>query len=209
MLPKLHIEIERWKYNKNYNLYVSNLGNFKDKSKEDIKLKISKGGYLQVPVCNNKRGEVKYLQAHRIVMETWCPQKNMWKDKLTVDHKNHNKRDNKTKNLEWVTGEENRRRAATDEVCLDTDIEIQRLRDRVRFLEEQLYKKNIKIIIKNSEYREIRQFDSWEDAYIAFKNGMVASMNSMNAAKLRERATKFAKNGKQYFGFYWEIKEVN
>ena len=111
MLPKIHIEIEKWKFNKNYNLYVSNLGNFKDKSKEDIKLVVEKGGYLQIPVWNNKQGKVKYLQAHRVVMETWCPKQNMWKDKLTVDHLDHNKRNNKTKNLEWVTKQENQRRS--------------------------------------------------------------------------------------------------
>ena len=112
MLPKIHIEVEKWKFNKNYNLYVSNMGNFKDKSKEDIKLMVEKGGYLQVPVCNNKQGKIKYLQAHRVVMETWCPKQNMWKDKLTVDHLDNNKRNNKDKNLEWVTQQENLKRAA-------------------------------------------------------------------------------------------------
>lgn len=70
MFPKIHIEIERWKFNKNYQLYVSNLGNFKNKSKEDIKLMIERGGYLVIPLCNNKKGIIKYIQAHRIVMET-------------------------------------------------------------------------------------------------------------------------------------------
>ena len=121
MLPKLHIEIEKWKFNKNYNLYVSNMGNFKDKSKEDIKLMVEKGGYLQVPVCNNKQGKIKYLQAHRVVMETWCPKQNMWKDKLTVDHLDHNKRNNKAKNLEWVTKQENQKRAIKDMVYDDKD----------------------------------------------------------------------------------------
>ena len=33
ILPKININIERWKYNKDYEIYVSTLGNFKDKNK--------------------------------------------------------------------------------------------------------------------------------------------------------------------------------
>ena len=84
------------KWNKNYKLYVSNFVNFKDATGEIIKPKIeSKGGYLVIPVCNNKEGIVKYIFCHRIVMETWCPKAEMWKEKLTVDHLDHNKRNNK------------------------------------------------------------------------------------------------------------------
>ena len=65
ILPKMHIEIEKWKFNKKYNVYVSNLGNFKDKTKESIKLMVQKGGYLMVPLCNNKKGITKYIW-HRL-----------------------------------------------------------------------------------------------------------------------------------------------
>lgn len=55
IIPKIKFEIEKWKLNKNYNIYVSDLGNFKDKFKDDIKLKVNKSGYLMVPICNNKK----------------------------------------------------------------------------------------------------------------------------------------------------------
>ena len=45
ILPKIHISIERWNWNKSYNIFVSNLGNLKDKDKKDIKPKISGSGY--------------------------------------------------------------------------------------------------------------------------------------------------------------------
>ena len=62
IFPRIHIEIERWRFNKNYKIFVSNLGNFKDKSKETIKPKVQRDGYLMIPVCNNKKGIVKISQ---------------------------------------------------------------------------------------------------------------------------------------------------
>ena len=47
-------------------------------------------------------------------MMTWKPIAGM--DKMTVDHLDHNKRNNKLSNLEWVTEEENQRRAAEDHI---------------------------------------------------------------------------------------------
>ena len=38
MLPKLHFTIERWKYNPTFELWVSNLGHIRNKSKADIAL---------------------------------------------------------------------------------------------------------------------------------------------------------------------------
>jgi hypothetical protein len=45
-------------------------------------------------------------------MLTWRPTPNA--EHLTVDHLNHNKRDNSLENLEWVSQEENIRRAKAD-----------------------------------------------------------------------------------------------
>ena len=204
MLPKVHIEIEKWKFNKNYNLYVSNLGNFKDKSKEDIKLVIEKGGYLQIPVCNNKQGKVKYLQAHRVVMETWCPKQNMWKDKLTVDHLDHNKRNNKTNNLEWVTQQENQRRAVADLVYDDKDALIQSLKDHIRNLEDKInhleMKSNLKITANN-----IHTFRSWQEV----KNWYIKiypNAKNMKIETLIKAVTKAATNKTLYIGYNWQIE---
>ena len=206
MLPKIHIEIEKWRFNKNYNLYVSNLGNFKDKSKEDIKLMVEKGGYLQIPVCNNKQGKVKYLQAHRVVMETWCPKQNMWKDKLTVDHLDHNKRNNKTKNLEWVTKQENQRRAIADMVYDDKDALIQSLKDQVRNLQAELEQinstKKINISIDNGHH-----FYSWQEVktYLTEKNS--AYIHTPKTT-MQRNIRKAAANKKPYCGFKWTIIEI-
>lgn len=106
ILPKIKINIERWKYNKELGIYVSNMGNFKDSKKKDIKILTDSKGYLRIPT---KKG-VK--TAHRIVMTTWKPVKNQ--EELTIDHLDHNKRNNSLSNLEWVTADENLKRAIKD-----------------------------------------------------------------------------------------------
>ena len=98
----VHIEIERWKYNKKYQLYVSSRGRIKNGHKKLISPKVNTSGYLEY---NN-------LRIHRLVMETFKPI-----DKLmTVDHLDHNKRNNSLNNLEWVSREENQQRANRDMV---------------------------------------------------------------------------------------------
>ena len=109
MLPKLHIHWERWKYNDTFEIYVSNLGHFRNKSKADLAPKIGHNGYMWIWVQGSQPG---WELAHRVVMLTWRPTPEA--DKLTVDHLDHNKRDNSVDNLEWVTREENLRRADED-----------------------------------------------------------------------------------------------
>lgn len=107
MLPNFIFRIERWKFNKKYGVYVSTEGRVKTKDKKIRKVLIdSKKGYCRV------KTEKGVIALHRLVMITWKPEKNM--ENLTVDHLNHNKRDNSLKNLEWVTREENTRRAKLD-----------------------------------------------------------------------------------------------
>ena len=109
MLPKISLQIERWKFNKEYGVYVSTLGNFKDRNKQTIPIKINRNGYCVIQVDNEKK---PYKTAHRLVMLTWRPMPNA--AELTVDHLNHNKRDNSLKNLEWISCNENLNRARKD-----------------------------------------------------------------------------------------------
>lgn len=99
-------KVERWKYNKEYGVYVSTQGRVRSKTKVDIQPKVNQGGYLSVKTSNGG------VMVHRLVMYTWRPTDGM--NDLTVDHLNHNKRDNSLDNLEWVTMKENQRRAARD-----------------------------------------------------------------------------------------------
>ena len=99
--PKLHIELERWKYYMPLDVYVSTEGRIKNKEGKICSV-CKKDGYLYFlgkPV-------------HRIVMETWKPVPGY--AKLTVDHKNHNTFDNSISNLSWMTAEENITQDAKD-----------------------------------------------------------------------------------------------
>ena len=108
ILPTFNLRVEKWKWNKEYRVYVSTLGNFRDEYKRNLPVKISrKNGYCFI------RTVVGLKLAHRLVMLTWRPIPNA--ENLTVDHLNHNKRDNSIYNLEWVSKEENLKRAKNDE----------------------------------------------------------------------------------------------
>ena len=108
ILPTISLRIERWKFNKDYGVYVSTLGNFKDRHKRRLPIKVGTGGYCAVKTEAAKPWKL----AHRLVMLTWKPIPDA--ERLTVDHLNHNKRDNSLANLEWVTESENQRRARED-----------------------------------------------------------------------------------------------
>lgn len=109
MLPKLILNIERWKYNKTFELYVSNMGHIRNKSKADIAPKVMENGYMVVYVNGSING---YMLLHRVVMLTWKPTPEA--EQLTVDHLDHNKRNNALYNLEWVSRGENLKRARRD-----------------------------------------------------------------------------------------------
>ena len=107
ILPTLKLNIERWKWNSEFRVYVSNMGNFKDEYKKPIAIKIgSSSGYVKIKTPYGVKS------AHRLVMLTWKPIPNA--EEMTVDHLDHNKRNNKLENLEWVDERENTIRAKED-----------------------------------------------------------------------------------------------
>ena len=108
VLPRFSFKVERWKWNKDYRIYVSNMGHFKNEHKQDLPIKInSKKGYCGIVVPN-----YGFRNAHRLVMLTWKPIPDA--ENLTIDHLDHNKRNNAVDNLEWVTEKENTARASKD-----------------------------------------------------------------------------------------------
>lgn len=111
MLPNLHLIIEHWKWNPEYNVWVSTEGRVRNQQKKEIKIRIDHGGYCCV-IINNK-----FVKIHRLVMMTWKPCANM--RILTIDHLDHNKRHNALRNLEWVTKKENQQREQNDRIDND------------------------------------------------------------------------------------------
>lgn len=103
IMPKFLFSCERWKWNADLRLYVSTHGHFKDEHKRNQACKV-KNNYFYVQVNG------KWLPAHRVVLLTWRPLP-VDGEPMTVDHLNSITRDNRLCNLEWVTEEENHRRA--------------------------------------------------------------------------------------------------
>ena len=96
-----HFDIEKWKYYMPMDVYVSSLGRFKDKD-GNILTPTAKNNYLVF------RGEL----VHRLVMTIFKPVPGC--AGMTIDHLDHNTRNNKISNLEWVSLEENQAREEAD-----------------------------------------------------------------------------------------------
>lgn len=117
MLPILHITLEKWKFRRDLNIYVSSCGRIRNRRGKEVKFLTNQTGYLVVNINNTL-----YL-VHRLVMETFNPIKNS--KEMTIDHLDHNKRNNSLVNLEWVTEKENQNRAKNDYVSFkSTDFRV-------------------------------------------------------------------------------------
>ena len=116
MLPKIIFSLETWKFNKEFGVWVSSLGHFKDRRKRNLSYRINQSGYCVVQTESGKK------LAHRLVLLTFRPIPNA--EDLTVDHLNHNKRDNSLNNLEWVTRETNLERAKRDRLTKIEEYEL-------------------------------------------------------------------------------------
>lgn len=119
IMPRFFINCERWKWNDDLRIYVSTHGHIKDEHKKNIAAKIGRKGYFVVYLNH------KVYNVHRLVLMTWRPLPNDGTP-MTVDHLDSNRRNNHLENLEWVSQEENWRRAAEiyDQTMADNDCKI-------------------------------------------------------------------------------------
>lgn len=83
------------------------LMSIREKILSPVKIGSSKEKYFAVNL-RNKSGERKLRKVHRLVAEAFIPNPGGLPQ---IDHKDGNKNNNSVSNLEWVTGEENYRRA--------------------------------------------------------------------------------------------------
>ena len=193
ILPKIFLGIERWKWNKEYRVYVSNMGHFKDEHKEDLPFKTTNSGYLNV------KTRCGYKLAHRLVMLTWRPIPGA--EDLTVDHLDHNKRNNALTNLEWVTREENLRRA--DEDHLDDEV----AESPVPTVQVTVKKKKKKC--NEIERGTIQHFKTPADAANwAMTLPELANNETVKVETVKKNVRRAAKNKTPYLGFTWEIDSV-
>lgn len=185
IIPTLSFNIEKWKYNKQYDIYVSNYGRFRSRDKTFIPIKIGKKtGYAQVEIKENF-----FKAAHRLVLETWQPIQGM--EDLTVNHIDHNRRNNKLSNLEWMTEEENQKLAEED-------------------LYEEMNVANFNQIMKQNLGKPIiicgnKIFNSY-DEIITFLIESKKINNIQNKTTIKHNIIKAIKQQKKYCNFLFELR---
>lgn len=180
MLFNLIINFEKYKWNKDYGVYVSNLGHFKDRYKRLLPVKINLGGYL---VIKTEKG---YISAHRLVMYTWRPIPNA--ENITVDHLNHNKRDNSLKNLEWIDRSENQRRACEDIVNIfENPFDIENISSKNNIKKYRILDKDKNTLRKNLSLEETYNYlYNYSNSHLNnFKdrNNIIKKINSISKTK--------------------------
>lgn len=182
ILPKFNLRIERWKWNEEYRVYVSSLGHFKDEYKRNIPVKISsRTGYCNVMTACG------YKVAHRLVLLTYRPIPNA--EDLTVDHLNHNKRDNSLVNLEWVTQKQNIDRAIAD------------------LLQDAEKAKDI-VITDTFISAGTALFTSINDAVEYVFTVFVKNKSQTKKETVIKNINKAIKNGNEYCGMKWKMKQI-
>lgn len=181
ILPKFILRVEKWKWNAEYRVYVSNLGHFKNEHKQLLPIKINNKGYCLI------KTEAGLKSAHRLVMLTWKPIPNA--EELTIDHLDHNKRNNAVDNLEWVTKKENWKRAANDFI----------------YMPEQ---KDEPTVIKNPQHPMIKggkkTFASYEEAAQFIMTDKNMSLETSKETIIK-RIKGAAQNEQMYCGRKWKV----
>lgn len=163
MFPKLIINIERWKYNKKYECYISSMGRMKDAHRRNITPFKNEGGYFVV-IANDG----KFHSVHRIMMETFYPIGGM--ESLTVDHLDGNKANNNLSNLQWATETENQKRATAQKITTSTAKRI-----------EEISKYPVKFFVVNDKMVSIHYLEETLRSEIK-RNGMCDSDFKMKNA---------------------------
>ena len=102
---KIKITIERWKWNEEYQVWVSSEGQVKNKKKKILPTFLTTSGYLAV------RTGTKYATVHRLVTLTFIGPRPS--ELYSIDHINNNRHDNRAKNLRWLPIIENTTRGCT------------------------------------------------------------------------------------------------
>jgi len=208
IMPRFFVNCERWKWNDDLRIYVSTHGHFKDEHKRNKACKV-KDNYFWINI------DGKWLPAHRVVLLTWRPLPNDG-EPMTVDHLNSITRDNRLCNLEWVTREENLRRANNNVLNVSKKVtprnSIQELPFGVPLLSKNLGFDNHDCVPYTDLRKKINNnevvFKVADALYTA--NELYEKFNACAAQRdnFIKRACSRAFEGKAYDGVYIELIRV-
>tara|TARA_B100001175_G_scaffold308698_1_gene309434 strand:+ start:2088 stop:2975 length:888 start_codon:yes stop_codon:yes gene_type:complete len=92
---------EIWRELEGFSKYkFSNTGKVWSKHyNKTILFDLKRGGYARITLINDEKKQ-KHFSVHRLIALTFIPNP---ENKPTVNHKNHNRADNRVENLEWAT----------------------------------------------------------------------------------------------------------
>ncbi len=177
IMPRLIMNVEKWRWNKEYRIYVSNQGHFKDEHKRPLPVKINNGGYVTIQT------PVGAKLAHRLVMLTFQFVPNA--EDMTVDHLDHNKRNNSELNLEWVTIEENQKRASED-----------------------LLREEVKVSIENCYFyatngKQVKYFNSYKHIFNSLKQKGYLKKNKEMTKEFENKMIRLIETHETAFGYVW------
>ncbi len=144
-------------------------------SNKILKTHINKEGYVQVCVSLGSQDKKKVLKIHIAVACMFC---NGYKENLTVNHKDGNKTNNNSYNLEWISYKENMKHAADNDLL------------------NIVAKRPVKQIDKHTG-KTIGVFESIADATRKYSKSESKNLSSNISEAIRVR------NGSAY-GYKWE-----
>jgi len=167
---------EIWKTMKEHNNYeVSNFGKIRNKkTKRILKTSISNKGYERFIVYIEKKPRMFYV--HRVVANNFIDNKNKFEQ---INHKDENKLNNKTENLEWCNNKYNSNYGTKIERILKTKWD------------------TFKTIIQKDKNDNIIKI--WENIIVIQKE---TKYKKANIYKCCERKYKYA------YGYKWEYSDL-
>lgn len=186
------MEDEVWKPFRDTRYDISNKGRVRSTSRPDASGHIRKKnvgvmiqkktvrGYFQIGVNG------KWTMVHRMVAEVFVPNKyhsDISLSELVVHHKDNNKLNNESTNLQWVTQSENTRKAYTDGLVPEKSEEAKRAQgDRFLRINEEHKKK---IFITNKEEGKTYTFNSAADGslYFGYAKGYFSELITKRAGE--------------------------
>lgn len=211
MLPIVHFSFERWRKNTEFGVWVSNQGRVRLlKNKRWLELRVNETGYLTVFT------EKGLVLVHRLVAYTWLGDKR--NEKYTVDHINSNKRDNRVKNLRWVTEEINQ---AYAQYTQTSAIPVKETEPQPAIEQDERYR----MLMKNKKFDEVTRGRAalalFEEGKLAintevlnFENKEILQRehqkmaNGTSLEKFVGRILKASDKADEYCGHHWIVKEI-